>query len=146
MLDAAFIFLLVLLGAYYDLFRKRNVPDIIPAFMWVVLAFSGVGAELAVACFAVVFLLNAVVYTIMDKVMFGWSDILALPPVVVFVGVLPLGLGFIVFLSLYLFWLLGVRVRGKKIDKNKIREYEVPLYFVFLLGILVSSLLGVWYM
>lgn len=125
-------------GAYYDHYRNKKVPDLVPSAMWIlasfVLLYNAFAYLVLPLSFALLFFVASLAAWF-DKEILGWSDVLALPPLCCVLFLMSLmGGGYLVLLILpaaYLgaSWRSGMRK-------------EVPFYPYMLLGYVVASILS----
>lgn len=72
-------------GAYYDKYCEKMVPDLIPAIMWILCSFMIVYNPFAYFALPLAFsglLFLGALFAWFNKEFLGWSDLLALPPLI----------------------------------------------------------------
>jgi len=125
-------------GAYYDHYRNKKVPDLVPSAMWILASFAllyNAFAYLALPLsFAALFFVASIAAWF-DKELFGWSDVLALPPLICMLFLMfLLGGGYLVLLTLPIAYIAAAWRSGMR--------KEVPFYPYMLIGYILSSILS----
>lgn len=73
----------LLVGAYLDWKNNKRVPDLVPATLWMLACLSVFFNPFVFLALPIIFSLLffiTALFAWFDKEMFGWSDILAIPP------------------------------------------------------------------
>jgi len=127
--------LFVLEAAYHD-YTEMEIPDIINAGIWAILAFLSLSEPLLAVtgafAFTLILGLNSALVVVKQSPILSWGDVLLIPPVAGIMSIIPATIFVLMIILMIAFY------RGYK-KEEPLAPYVLAAYSVFLICIIKSS-------